>query len=147
MVAFRFRLDQRAVDEIARKAALKLVTNATRETLNRAKVLTPVRFGHLRLANDMRVLVDRRGVVGEVFNDLEYAKAVHDGTPPHDIRPRVKKALRFKGTAKGKGKGKGKAKGGWVFARVVHHPGTKARPWLLTALREIATKHGFRVDT
>ncbi len=41
------------------------------------------------------------------------ANFLESGTQPHEIRPRDKKALRFQ------------AGGQTVFARVVHHPGTK----------------------
>lgn len=45
------------------------------------------------------------------------------GTRPHVIRPRYRKALKFR------------VQGRTVFARVVHHPGTKANDFLTKALR------------
>ncbi|MGH3783139.1 MAG: hypothetical protein ACRDZY_02225 [Acidimicrobiales bacterium] len=45
-----------------------------------------------------------------------------DGTPPHLITPSRRKALRFL------------SGGQVVFARVVHHPGTRANPFLVRAL-------------
>lgn len=45
------------------------------------------------------------------------AKWTDEGTQPHVIRPRNKKALRFR------------YRGRIVFAKVVHHPGNKATRW------------------
>lgn len=46
-----------------------------------------------------------------------------NGTPPHVIRPRRRKALRFV------------AGGGVVFAARVNHPGTAANPFMVRALQ------------
>lgn len=48
---------------------------------------------------------------------------VHNGTRPHQIRPRTRQVLKFS------------VKGRTVFARVVNHPGTKPNPFLTKALR------------
>lgn len=63
-------------------------------------------------------LADGRGVVG---TNLKYAKAVHDGSPPHVIRAKNKKALFWPGAAHP--------------VRAVRHPGNKANPYLANALR------------
>lgn len=60
-----------------------------------------------------------------------YAPYVNDGTRPHIIRPRTKQALRFR------------VGGRTVFAKVVHHPGTRARPFLDDALRQVAASRGY----
>ena len=59
---------------------------------------------------------------------------VSRGTKPHVIRPKRAKVLAFpsvyqpKTTARGPGyKGPGKSSGPTIFAKEVHHPGTKAR--------------------
>lgn len=56
---------------------------------------------------------------------------VNDGTRPHLIRPKNAKALRFR------------VDGKVVYAKVVRHPGTRARPFLDRALREVAAARGF----
>lgn len=56
---------------------------------------------------------------------VDYAAAVNDGTRPHIIRPRNASVLRFV------------VGGRVVYARVVHHPGTRANPFLDRALREV----------
>ena len=50
---------------------------------------------------------------------------VHNGTRKHIILPRTKQFLRF--TVGGR----------VVYARVVHHPGTKANPFLVDAMRQV----------
>lgn len=60
-----------------------------------------------------------------------YAPAVHDGSVPHEIRPRRgRKALRFA------------VAGGYAFAKVVRHPGTRARPFMSEALDATEPRFG-----
>lgn len=54
-------------------------------------------------------------------SDAPYALWVHDGTRPHLILPRAKKALRWVKNGK------------FVFAKKVWHPGTKPDPFLYEA--------------
>jgi len=65
----------------------------------------------------------------EIYHDLSvapHAPFVHWGTKPHEIRPRNRKALRWA------------AGNGFVFAKVVHHPGYKGDPYLVRARTAIA---------
>lgn len=98
----------------------------------RAKILAPVDTGRLRAF----IRVERRSFFGlrqrwTVGSDVEYAPMVNDGTRPHVIRPRRAKALRFK------------VGGRTVYAAVVRHPGTRARPFLDRALQEVARARGY----
>ena len=128
----RLRLDRGKADKIARDEAYRLTLNCTRRTFNRANVLTPVDTGNLRAHNQMTVGRSPRGAVGWVFNDAAYAEAVHNGSPPHTIRPRKGKALKFQ------------MDGRTVFAKSVRHPGNRGRPWITRAGREVAAQEGFR---
>ena len=103
-----------------------------RAVVNRAKVLAPVDTGRLRAS----IRLERRSFLGfrtrwTIGSDVEYAPMVNDGTRPHLIRPKNAKALRFK------------MGGRTVFAKVVKHPGTRARPFLDRALREVARARGY----
>lgn len=115
-----------------------------RQVVARAKILAPVDTGRLRAS----IRVERRSILGlrnrwTIGSDVEYANMVHDGTKPHVIRPKrahtlrrgsrgvVKPALRFK------------VGGRVVYAKVVNHPGTKARPFLDRALRDVAAARGY----
>ncbi|MHA6764682.1 HK97-gp10 family putative phage morphogenesis protein [Streptacidiphilus sp. PAMC 29251] len=57
--------------------------------------------------------------------NVPYAGFVLSGTAPHDIRPRNAQALRWDGP------------GGPMFARVVHHPGTRPDPFPERAIRPL----------
>lgn len=54
---------------------------------------------------------------------LDYWKHVEYGTPPHIIRPVNKKALKFS------------VGGNDVFAKEVHHPGTRPQPFVRPLFR------------
>lgn len=89
------------------------------------------RTGNL-LSSQATPTVVRHGgfLVGTLENKANYAYYVHAGTRPHDIRPTHKSFLRF--TPAGAS--------GPVFTKLVHHPGTKGRPWLTEAVHEALTR-------
>lgn len=102
--------------------------------LNRAKILAPVDTGRLRASGKIQYsgLFSFRPKATIIF-DVDYAAAVNDGTRPHIIRPRNAQALRFR------------IGGRVVYAKVVHHPGTRANPFLDRALREVTRPAGWTV--
>jgi hypothetical protein len=110
----------------------KLVKDTVRVTTNYAKVHAPVDTGRLRSSIGGRITTRLDAVHGEVSTNVKYALLVHNGTKPHEIRPKAAKALRFKVGSR------------IVYARRVHHPGTKARPFLTDALRQAAGSSGVR---
>lgn len=61
----------------------------------------------------------------EFYDTAPQALFIEEGTPAHVIRPKNAKALRFFGPT-----------GQPVFAREVHHPGTKADPFLEPAIAD-----------
>lgn len=121
------RLDPRDFQRATTRAFQQEQREGAREVLNRAKLLTPVDTGRLRSSIKMRIVGGR----AEIYTDVSYAEAVHNGARPHIIRPRRRQALRFV------------AGGRVVFARQVNHPGTRARPFLVRALREVARRRGW----
>ena len=128
----RIRLDRAALNRQLRGASRSELETAARQVVNRAKALAPVDTGRLRASiriEGRRTLALR--TVYTVGSDVEYAAMVNDGTRPHVIRSRTKQVLRFQ------------VGGRVVFARVVNHPGTKARPFLDRALREVAAQRGY----
>ena len=154
-------LNNLRVLQVGVELSAKEIAEATRWTLNRANVLTPVRYGHLRAANQMTMRARRTSVTGTIENRLKYALAVHNGTRPHTISAKRRKALTFfwgktgtqvfvPRTKAGKKLGTGMRKGKdgrialWVGKGFVRHPGTRARPWLDDALREMAAARGYR---
>lgn len=128
------RLDRADLRRAIRGASRRELREASRLVVNRAKILAPVDTGRLRAsirADPPRLLTLRPSV--KVGTDVEYASWVHDGTRPHVIRPRRAQVLRFE------------VGGRVAYARVVNHPGTRARPFLDHALREVAVPRGYRV--
>lgn len=99
--------------------------------------LKNLKFG---IANDLvnvlvkRVAVDTGNLKGSIrantsgnvaiISMAEYAPYVEYGTPPHIIKPKKAKALHWKSGSKD------------IFAKVVHHPGTRPQPFIRPALRE-----------
>jgi hypothetical protein len=73
------------------------------------------------------------------------------GTRPHIIRPKSKKALRWpaKGTATtlaGRartGAVRSLGRGAYAFAKLVHHPGTKAQPFLVPSAEKALSDFGL----
>lgn len=129
----RVRLDRAALSRTIRGASRNELDRAARQVMNRAKILAPVDTGRLRAS----IRIESRRNLGlrtlyTIGSDVYYAPYVNDGTRPHTIRPKKGEALRF--TVGGR----------VVFARVVHHPGTRARPFLDKALREVAAQDGYR---
>lgn len=102
----------------------------SRRVLTRARTLVGVRDGTLLVSLRREkgespdgpyvdVVAGKRGLT-------DYVMYHHDGTPPHLIRPRRRKALRFIDRT-----------GRVVFAKVVHHPGTQGTRFLSRALEAL----------
>jgi len=84
----------------------------------------PERTGRLKRSIKRKV----RGTKGEVRAEAPYAVFVEKGTRPHIIRPVRARALRFQ------------VGGEIVFAKLVHHPGTKPNPFMRRAAERTAQK-------
>jgi hypothetical protein len=133
MVAYTLRLDHAKLQAVGMREARKLVTRVVRRTLNRSAVLCPVDTGNLRASGSMSVGERGAIVVGQVVYTARYAAAVHEGRRALTIR------------AKGNGRLRFVVDGQVVYARSVRQPARAGRPFLATALREVATQEGFRV--
>jgi hypothetical protein len=127
----RGTVDREGAVASAREVGRREVTDMTRKIMNRATILCPVDTGFLRAHHQIKIKDLKTQVKGEVTNTAKYAAAVHDGSGPHIIQARKKRALRF--TAGGK----------VVFARAVRHPGAPGRPWLYQAAT-VAINEGWR---
>jgi hypothetical protein len=103
------------------QAAMNLLIKKARAVQREARRMAPGRMG--RKVN--AVIVGKHVRVESTHPATLY---VIKGTRPHVIRPRVRKSLKFK------------IGGRTVFARVVHHPGTKKNDFLTKALREVAAR-------
>jgi hypothetical protein len=64
------------------------------------------------------------------------------GTRPHEIRPKSAKVLRFATGGNATLSGRPKSGAPVVFARVVHHPGTRAYPFMVPGMEKALAKLG-----
>ena len=116
-------MDTRRIFERRLRQAVKSSANAVQSTAQENHRFTS-RTGQLERAIDVRLISDR---LAEVYVDNKiapYGPFVHEGTPEHDIFPKTKKALRWVPVGGN----------GFMFAKKVHHKGTKADPFLYDAL-------------
>lgn len=125
---YEFRVDLAALGAQVGPTLAQQAASITRRITAQAKLNVPVRTGNLgraiepdpiKFAGPFRV---ETGVTAHT----DYAAMVHEGTRPHVIRPRQANALRFQVGSR------------TVFAKSVHHPGTKARPFLRNAADQVA---------
>lgn len=130
------RIDRADLRRVLRGASMRELREVAPRVVNRAKVLAPVDTGRLR-ASIGPAVYSRTWTLrpqATIEAGVDYAKFVHDGTRPHVIRPVRAQALRF--TVGNR----------VVYAKVVHHPGTRARPFLDRALTEITAGRGYRIS-
>lgn len=133
MAALNRRLDAvasgRGRREILTRVALSAVAYSKEEA--------PVKTGNLRRTIHVASVSDTSATIAVSAN---YARFVHQGTRAHVIKPRRARILRWPNGA-GARRLTGTARTGtrdFVFARVVHHPGTKANPFLVRGIKRAA---------
>lgn len=115
----------KAIDDLG-----PLMRDLALTAVSEQKQLAPVKTGNLRRSIHVGRVTPRSA---ETIASANYAAAVEFGTKAHEIRPRGRKMLRFKGA------------GGIVFARRVRHPGTRKQPFMIPgAERAITTINGLR---
>lgn len=115
-------------------------------TVREAKLLAPRKTGIL--GRSIRV-GDVTETHAQVIAGVYYAPYVEFGTGAHDITPNAKKALAWApGPAGGparrlSGATRKNYQGPMVFAKRVHHPGTKAQPFLERGAQTAVEKAGL----
>ena len=103
------------VQKVLKKSGFNIEARAKRNISNNGSVKT----GHLR-----------RGITTDIGNmevtvhtsNIKYARGVEEGTRPHTIRAKNKKALYWKGAKHP--------------VKSVRHPGSKAKPYLIPAFEK-----------
>ena len=103
------------VQKVLKKSGLNIEARAKGNITNNGSVKT----GHLR-----------RGITTDIGNmevtvhtsNIKYARGVEEGTRPHTIRAKNKKALYWKGAKHP--------------VKQVNHPGSKAKPYLIPAFNQ-----------
>lgn len=106
------------------QTARDLSLRAIRVT-NAAKIIATgaprVQTGRYRSSLSWRIGVDARGLYALVGSAVPYARIIEEGSPPHEIRPRTKRALAWPGGAHP--------------VKRVRHPGTRAYRVLARAIK------------
>lgn len=133
MVRHTLRIDKPKLQGVGIEGVRKIVSKVTRRTFNRSQILCPVDTGNLRASGGMKLGDRGATVVGQVEYTASYAAAVHEGRRALTIR------------AKGRGMLKFQVDGKTVYARSVHQPARRGRPFLRTALLEVAAQEGMTV--
>lgn len=110
-------------------------------TVAEAKRLVPRKTGNLGRSIHVASVTPTEA---RVTASAAYAAYVEEGTRPHEITPKARKALRFAATAAGRRLSGTPRKGAdVVFAKRVHHPGTKAQPFLLPGAQKAVQSAGL----
>lgn len=122
-----FRVNPAGLEQQMHPIMRRTHASLTRQIATQAKVNVPVKTGHLgrSIREDPQKFVGPFHVTGGVTAHARYAAAVHEGSRPHLIRPRRAKALHFF------------VGGREVFTKLVRHPGSKGRPFLMNAARQV----------
>jgi hypothetical protein len=115
----KVKIDQAAVRRLAQPGGVVYsdLQKRARKVERKAKALAP---------KGMRRFITTDTSSGHVRVECTHPAAIFviKGTRRHIIRPRTKQALKFK------------IGGRTVFAKIVHHPGTKPNDFMTKALRE-----------
>lgn len=106
------------VREAVTKSTLSVEARAKKNLTDNRSVDT----GHLRrsITHKFSYSSNIEGIVHA--SNVKYAKWVEDGTRPHTIRPKTKKALYWQGASRP--------------VKFVRHPGSAAKPYLVPALED-----------
>jgi len=127
MIEFRVSTSGLEFDEVAQKLSgklrQKLIDRLTDVVFAAAFWGAPVKSGYLAST----IYKDE----GKVGVGASYAAAVEFGTAPHEIRPVNGGVLAFEVAGK------------MIFTPLVHHPGTRANPFMQRALDEALGKVDF----
>lgn len=110
-------------------------------TVREAKLLVARKTGNLGRSIHVASVSETTTTVRA---EAKYAAFVEHGTAPHVITPNARKALRFAASPAGRRlSGSPKKGAAVVFAKVVHHPGTKAEPYLLPGAQRAIRASGL----
>lgn len=116
------------------QAGRKVMQRVGLSTVREAKLLVARKTGNLGRSIHMGNVTDTSA---SVIAGARYAAYVEFGTRPHEITPNARKALRFAATAAGRRlSGSPRVGAAVVFAKRVHHPGTRPQPYLLPGARK-----------
>ena len=117
----RLNAGRKALSEGLTEFTMSLFRSVHR-VIDEGKSFTP-RTGHLQQSIEADITRTDRGKA-EIVASASYAPFVEFGTRPHLIKPKRRKSLRWA------------TEEGYVFARIVHHPGSRPHPFFKKAVEE-----------
>jgi hypothetical protein len=109
-------------------------------TVREAKLLVPRKTGNLGRSIHVGSVTPTTATIVASAN---YAAYVELGTRAHDIYPKNRRALRFAVGANRRLSGRPRSGAPVVFAKHVHHPGTRAQPFLVPGAKKAVSKAGL----
>lgn len=108
-----------------------------------AALLVPVKTGNLRRSIRLGTVSETRAqIIAGGRGGVGYAAMVEFGTGPHVIVPRTKRVLAWGGDRRLSGSLRSGAKA-THFATRVHHPGSRAKPYLIPGAKRAIEKAGL----
>lgn len=111
-------------------------------TVREAKLLVHRKTGNLGRSIHVASATETSATV---IASASYAADVEFGTKPHEITPKAAQALRFAASPAGRRlSGAPRAGAAVVFAKRVHHPGTKPYPFLVPGAKRAVAKGGLK---
>lgn len=137
------KVERPAATRVALEDSVRRVRTFVRKVQNQATIDCPVDTGNLRAHHRMRMRQTATTATGEVYNDANYALAVHEGSGPHVIAGRRMRRPTKKRKYRGKKTLRFVVGGVVIYRRRVMHPGSRGRPWLRNAGRKVAGTEGF----
>jgi hypothetical protein len=106
------------------------------------KLLAPRKTGNLARTIHLGAVTPTRA---ETIASADYAAYVEQGTRPHEIRPRNRKALRWAADgASARLSGTPRSGGRVRFAKRVMHPGTRAQPFMVPGAQKAVEGAGLK---
>jgi hypothetical protein len=113
----------------------------------RAKEIVPRKTGNLGRTIRLGQITDTQAqIIAGGQAGVGYAQAVEFGTKAHDITPRLAQALSWPASgADARLSGSVRSGGKRRFAKKVHHPGTKAQPYLMPGAQAAVKEAGVDV--
>lgn len=111
-------------------------------TVREAKLLVHRKTGNLGRSIH---IASTTATSARVVASAAYAADVEFGTRAHEITPKAAQALRFAPSAAGRRlSGSPRTGASVVFAKRVHHPGTKPYPYLVPGAKRAVEKSGLK---
>ena len=120
----------------------KLLRTIALSAVREQKLLAPRKTGNLGRSIHLGAVTPTRA---ETIASADYAAYVEQGTRPHEIRPRNRKALRWAASSgDARLSGSPRSSGRVRFAKRVQHPGTRAQPFMIPGAQKAVSDAGLK---